>query len=154
MGEWLRRTGVMVGPITRPLAGRRLFPLFAVVHQRGRRSGRDYAVPVAIRTSSDGFVIPLPYAGAHWPRNVLAAGECTIRWKGQDHQAVEPRLVAWDEIAHAFNPLPRVIVRLIGIDTFLHLRRCDLSNANRARKSVVNENGALSRGAAAHSPPS
>jgi deazaflavin-dependent oxidoreductase (nitroreductase family) len=113
----------MVGPMTRQLAGRRLFPLFAVVHHRGRRSDRDYAVPVAIRNTSDGFVIPLPYAGAHWPRNVLAAGECTIRWRGVAYRAVEPRLVGWHEIAHVFNPLLRAIVRLIGIDTFLHLRR-------------------------------
>lgn len=123
MGEWMRRTGVKLEPLTRRLAGRRLAPLFAVVHHRGRRSGRSHTATVAIRRTPDGFVIPLPYAGAQWPRNVLAAGECSIRWGGADHRAVEPRIVGWDEAAQHFHPLQRAIVRLLGIDTFLHLRR-------------------------------
>ena len=49
------------------VAGRRLFPLWAVIHHRGRRTGRPYAVPVAIRASPDAFTIPLPWGDRRPP---------------------------------------------------------------------------------------
>src|SRR4051812_32278800 len=73
-------------PVVRVLAGRRYFPAWAVVHHRGRVSGRSLAVPVSVVATPTGFVINLPWgARTNWVRNVLAAGECTIRWKGVDH---------------------------------------------------------------------
>jgi len=122
VGEWLRRSAVLTEPIARRLAGHRVLPLYAIVHHRGRQSGREHTASVAIRATPDGFVIPVPFAGAQWPRNVLAAGGCTIRWNGADHRAAEPRIVAWSEVRRHFNPLMRIIVRLLGIDTFLHLK--------------------------------
>src|SRR3954453_22221633 len=40
-------------PLARALAGRRWFPLWAVVHHRGRKSGTEYATPVAVVPTSD-----------------------------------------------------------------------------------------------------
>ena len=81
-------------PAVRVLAGRRGIPLWAVVRHRGRVSGRSLAVPVAVVGTPDGFVINLPWgAGTNWVRNVLAAGGCTIRWKGVDHVVEHPRIV-------------------------------------------------------------
>ena len=48
--------------LTRPLAGRRFFPLWAVIRHRGRTSGREYAVPVGVRATADGYFIALPSA--------------------------------------------------------------------------------------------
>jgi hypothetical protein len=81
-------------PAVRVLAGRRLIPIWAVVHHRGRISGRDLAVPVAVVPTDNGFIINLPF-GAHtnWVRNVVVAGGCTIRWKGRDHRMDQPTVI-------------------------------------------------------------
>ena len=122
----MRRLGRSTAPISRPLAGRRLFPLWALLHHRGRRSGRAYATPVAIRASNDAFTIALPWGTeTQWLRNVLAAGGCTIRWRGTDHRATDPRVIGATEAADAFNPIQRAILRAVGVRSFLRLRRAD-----------------------------
>jgi hypothetical protein len=81
-------------PAVRVLAGRRLIPIWAVVRHRGRVSGRDLAVPVAVLPTPDGFIVNLPWgAGTNWVRNVLAADGCTIRWKGRDHRMESPHVI-------------------------------------------------------------
>lgn len=110
-------------PLSRPLAGHRFFPLWAVVHHRGRRSGRSYAVPVAIRVADRTLTIPLPWGGqTQWVRNVVAANGCVIRWRGADLAATEPRVIGWAEAADAFHPLQRSVLRAGGVATFLRLR--------------------------------
>src|SRR5258708_19419373 len=75
----------LFNPLTLALAGSRRLPLFAVVHHRGRRSGRSYTTPVGARRTADGFVIPLTFGErADWFRNVQAAGACGIRWRSVD----------------------------------------------------------------------
>jgi deazaflavin-dependent oxidoreductase (nitroreductase family) len=117
---WLARR---TNGLTRPLSGSRFFPLFGTVYHRGRRSGQLYAAPVAVRATPDGFVISLPYEGAHWFRNVLAAGECIIRWKGVDYRVVDPRIVDWATAGAAFHPIQRALLQLAHTDRFLLLRR-------------------------------
>lgn len=76
------------------LAGHRFFPLWAVLRHRGRRSGRTYAIPIAVIATDTTFVIALAWGReTDWVRNVLAAGRCTIRWKGADHECIEPTFV-------------------------------------------------------------
>jgi len=114
----------MTTPLSRPLAGRRLFPLWAVVRHRGRRTGRPYAVPVAIRVSSGSFIIPLPYGSeTQWLRNVVAANGCSIRWRGADHIATAPRVIGIEDAAGAFHPIQHAILRAAGIRAFLRLER-------------------------------
>lgn len=117
---WIAR---ITSNATRPLSGRRLFPLWGIVYHRGRRSGRLLATPVALRATPDGFVIALPFAGAQWFRNVLAAGGCVVRWKGVDHATDEPRIVDWATARPAFNPIQQAILDGTGIDRCLRLRR-------------------------------
>lgn len=112
----------MTSAATRSVSGRRFFPVWGIVYQRGRRSGRRLAAPVAIRATPDGFIMALPFAGAQWFRNVLAAGECVVRWKGVDYAAVEPRLVDWAAARSSFNPIQRAVLARAGVDRFLRLR--------------------------------
>jgi deazaflavin-dependent oxidoreductase (nitroreductase family) len=110
--------------MSRPLAGRRFFPLWAVVQHRGRRSGRSYAVPVAVRASDDAFTIPLPWGeDAQWVRNVLAAGACSVRWRGSDHVVTAPRLIPWSEGQSAFHPVQRAILGAAGLRLVLRVSR-------------------------------
>jgi deazaflavin-dependent oxidoreductase (nitroreductase family) len=116
----------ITGPLARPLAGRRWLPLWAVVRHRGRRSGRAYAVPVAIRASEGASTIPLPWGReTQWLRNVLAAGGCTVRWRGGDHGATAPRVIGADEAIPVFHPVQRAILRAGGVRSFLRLSRME-----------------------------
>ena len=111
-------------PLSRALAGHRFFTLWAVLNHRGRRSGRDYAIPIAIRVSDDAFTIALPWGEeTQWVRNVLAAGGCTIRWNGADHAATDPRVIGIAEAADAFHPIQRWILRAARVRSFIRLRR-------------------------------
>jgi deazaflavin-dependent oxidoreductase (nitroreductase family) len=81
-------------PLTRLLAGRRFFPLWAVVHHVGRTSGRALRVPVAVTPTPDGLLVNLPWGPrTNWVRNVTAAGGCTLRWKGRDVRCDRPEVL-------------------------------------------------------------
>jgi hypothetical protein len=119
------RFAQLTAPLARRFAGRRFFPLWAVVQHRGRRSGRELAVPVAVRVTADAFLIVLPWgAGTNWVRNVLAAGGCVLRWNGADHTVTEPQVLGRDRARAYFGrPTWLVVERLMGADAFLLLRR-------------------------------
>ena len=111
-------------PMSRPLAGHRLFPLYALIRHRGRRSGRDYTIPVAVRVTADAFVIALPWgAETQWVRNVIAAGGCTLQWRGEEHTAVDPTIIRGTRGRGAFSPLQQRLLRAAGVGTFVHLSR-------------------------------
>jgi len=115
------RMARLTAPMARTLAGRRFFPLWAVVHHRGRRTGRALAVPVAVRPVDGGLLIALPWgAGTNWARNVLAAGGCVLRWRGTDHRATAPELVGRARALESYSPWQRAVVnRLITTEDFL-----------------------------------
>jgi deazaflavin-dependent oxidoreductase (nitroreductase family) len=122
--------------VWRPLAGHRAFPLWAVLHHRGRRSGREYAVPVGIRTDGDAYYIALPFGeGTQWVRNVLASGSCSVRWRGEDIELADPALIGMDEGAHAFPPALRWMMRSSRTGSILRLRRADPSGRRGAAVS-------------------
>ncbi len=121
--ELFRRGARITAPLARPLAGRRSFPLWAVVHHVGRTSSRLYALPVAIGGTDTHLYIPVPFgAGTQWVRNVMAAGGCTVTWRGRDIVASEPVLVDVSEASVAFNAFERRIMDA-GLSTFLRLQR-------------------------------
>jgi deazaflavin-dependent oxidoreductase (nitroreductase family) len=114
----------VVNPLVLKLAGTRLLPLYGVIEHRGRRSGKVYRTPVVVRRTSDGFIVPMPW-GEHtdWYRNVRAAGECVIRWKGRAYSLVQPELMDDPTAARAsFSAIEWAISTRLGINHYLHLR--------------------------------
>lgn len=108
----------------RPLAGRRVLPLYGILEHRGRTSGRVYRTPVVVRGAGDAFLIPIPFGEAtQWAKNVLAAGEATIVSGGRKVGATEPRVIDRSEAQPAFNRVERWAMRRAGIDRFMWLRR-------------------------------
>jgi deazaflavin-dependent oxidoreductase (nitroreductase family) len=107
------------------LAGHRLFPLWAVLRHRGRRSGKGYAVPVAVVPTHDAFLIGLPWGkGSDWVRNTVAAGGCDVRWKGRDFACTEPEFVVKDVALAASHGLVHAIIKRQDFDGgFIRLRR-------------------------------
>ena len=70
----------------------------------------------------DHYLIGLWYGSeAHWVKNVLAAGRCTMRTRGRDVLLVEPELI--DDPERRLVPLPvRAVGRLVGATEFLRMR--------------------------------
>lgn len=119
----MRTLARVTAPLARPLAGRRFFPLWAVLHTRGRRSGRELAIPIVVRRTPDGFVAPLPFGdGTQWVKNVVAAGGCALTWAGEDRALVQPEVVGFDQVADLFSPFQRWALPRIGAHRFIRLR--------------------------------
>ena len=118
LGRW-NRAGFnrLSTPVARHLPG------FAVVHHRGRTSGREYQTPVNLFHTDGGFVIALPY-GPHtdWVKNVLAAGSCTVETRGVQVPCTAPRLYR-DASRRHIRPVERTMLGLIGVEELLELRR-------------------------------
>lgn len=113
-----------------PLAGKRWNPVFAILEHQGRKSGRPYATPVAVRRTADGFVISLAFgAQVDWYRNLLTAGGGTIRWRGRAYRVtVSERLDAAAALP-AFHPVQRFLLRLGGVDGYVRVRDIDATEA-------------------------
>lgn len=109
--------------VTMLLAGSRVFPLYGVLVHRGRRSGKAYRTPVVVKRTEDGFVVPMPWGlGTDWYRNVSAAGECTVHWKGRDYALVQPEVVDADAAAAYFGGFQFSMMKRYGIAQCLRLR--------------------------------
>jgi deazaflavin-dependent oxidoreductase (nitroreductase family) len=55
-----------------------------VSHEVGGRTGQRYETPVNVFPTDDGYVFALTYGpNTDWVRNVLAAGSCELRKRGQ-----------------------------------------------------------------------
>jgi deazaflavin-dependent oxidoreductase (nitroreductase family) len=107
------------------VAGHRLLPPWVVLRHRGRRSGKEYATPVAVIPTETTFVIALPWGReTDWVRNVTAAGRCTIRWKGADFECTDPTFVGKDvALAAARGLTRRVLLPMRPSGGFLRLTR-------------------------------
>ena len=113
----------LFNPLVLHLAGTRLLPLYGVMQHRGRRSGKAFRTPVIVRPTSDGFIVPMPWGErTDWYRNVRAAGECVIRWKGSDYPMVQPEVIDVAVAATGFGAVERVFISRLGIEHCLRLR--------------------------------
>ena len=107
--------------VTGPFAGR--LPGFAVVHHKGRRSGRAYETPVNIFQRPDGYMAALTYGpDRDWVKNVMAAGGCELQIRGKRVQVGRPEIVH-DPDRGDMPPGVRQILGLIGVTHFLHMTK-------------------------------
>lgn len=111
-----------LNPLTRRLARSSVGP-FTLVRHVGRRSGKLYETPIVVSPVDDGFVIELTYGhDVDWHKNVLAAGGCTIIWRGKEY--VIDRIEPMDaEAGRAAFPQPqRTILRIMGMKHFENMK--------------------------------
>lgn len=115
----LRRGALVIlkhtlNPLTLRLARASLGP-FSIVRHVGRRSGRPYETPIIVSRLADGFMIELTYGpDVDWHTNVLAAGGCTLIWRGQAYAIDTITPVDAAAGLAAFPPPERLILRLLG----------------------------------------
>ena len=102
-------------------------PGLGVIVHRGRRSGRSYQTPVNVFSAGNGYVIALTYGpDSDWVKNVLAAGGCELRTRGQDIQLSSPRLFH-DESRSSIRPVERQVLRILNVADFLSLTQAPAS---------------------------
>jgi len=62
-------------------------PPWAVIHHRGRRSGREYSTPVFAWKSGHRLAVAVVYgAESDWLRNALAAGSARVTRAGRTYE--------------------------------------------------------------------
>lgn len=89
-----------------------------VLEHVGRVSGTTFTTPLDAHVDDDGVVLtPLYGPRTDWVRNVLAAGQATLRIDGRRLELVAPRLVGEDEVPETMDRPPR----WLGVDRYLHL---------------------------------
>ena len=102
---------VITNPIQRQWAW--LLPPWAVVHHRGRRSGRAYRTPVfAFKRGRRLAIVVLYGEESDWVRNVLSGGAQVVRG-GRKYDLIGPRILDADA-AGGISPLGRVLGRISG----------------------------------------
>ena len=95
----------------------------AILRNRGRVSGREYETPVGVVSSSDGFLIALPYGSrAQWLQNVLASGSATLVNEGHTYEVGQPELISTESVMDQFPASDQRSFRLLGVDTCLRFR--------------------------------
>jgi deazaflavin-dependent oxidoreductase (nitroreductase family) len=110
---------VVTNRLGRPFA--RYAPGFGVVIHTGRKSGREYATPVAVFRDGSNYVIALTYGpGAEWVRNVLAAGRCELITRGRRYEFGSPEVIH-DESRRPVPSVVRRALRLLRAADFLRL---------------------------------
>lgn len=111
----------VTNPIVRRFAG--WVPSFCIMTHIGRRTGRQYRIPLNVLRTEDGFVFALTYGpGADWVKNVVTAGTCAVRYRSEDFRLEDPEFLA-TETGMSHMPAPvRVMLRLLDVTEFLHLR--------------------------------
>jgi hypothetical protein len=76
-----------------------------------------------VQPTGDGFIVPMPWGvDSDWYRNVRAAGECVIRWKGRNYRMVQPELIAPATARKNFSVFAQVFIKVIRVKHYLHLR--------------------------------
>jgi deazaflavin-dependent oxidoreductase (nitroreductase family) len=113
----------VINPAIMLLAGTRIFPLYGVIHHRGRRSGKQFRTPVVVRPTQGGFIVPMPWGETtDWYRNVRAAGGCTIHWKGRDYAMIDPEVLDAESARAEFSGPTRGFMTRFGIRQVVKLR--------------------------------
>jgi deazaflavin-dependent oxidoreductase (nitroreductase family) len=96
---------------------------YGVVHHVGRRSGVGRETPIEPHFVPGGVLIPLAFGPeADWCRNVLAAGGCTLTFRGGEFVLEQPEIVRCD-VAEAQMPDARSRASQdVGVERYLSLR--------------------------------
>jgi hypothetical protein len=99
---------------------------YSMLKHVGRSSGREYVTPLSAYPLGDGFVMAVLYgeaANVDWCRNVMAAGKCILKTRGQEYQLEKPEIVPAAIGLEAYPILARLMYRARGIQEFLWVHR-------------------------------
>lgn len=110
------------------VAGKR-FGHFAIIYHTGRKNRTQYQTPIIVEPIENGFVIALTYGRkVDWLANVMSIGCCTLRWKNQGFQLVQPELIGLHTGLTAFPAILQPFLRKAGVKEFLRLTKARVSS--------------------------
>jgi deazaflavin-dependent oxidoreductase (nitroreductase family) len=106
-----------LSPLMGPFVSRA--PTGAVLHHRGRRTGRSYNTPVRAFRTPHGYVVPLAYSrNAAWALNLLAEGGGEMTRGGRRYQLTQLRRTG-PETRELLPARVSLMMRVLRIDDFL-----------------------------------
>ena len=115
--KWIDRLGFRyMNPWMRRLAPS--LPGYAVVEHIGRKSGNRYEAPVRIFRKGDVMAVLLLHGETDWARNVVTAGEATLRYRRTSATLRGPRIVAPRRATTDVPRLARLANGIAGILVF------------------------------------
>jgi len=95
---------------------------FSLVRHVGRKSRTTYETPVILARYRGGFVAELTYGpDVNWYRNIVAAGQCDILYKGEVHHIDRIESCSTDEGLRAYGNPRALILRLLHRHEFRYL---------------------------------
>ena len=113
----------LLNPLIVRIAGGWWFPMVSLLHHRGRRSGRTYASPVTAFPRGGFFWFGLAFGeGSGWARNVVAAGDADLRYRGTDYHLVEATVVEVADVKSDLPPIVRCGSALAGMPKTIRMR--------------------------------
>lgn len=121
--QWLARVNRRVtNRVMSRLEGK--IPNLAILHHRGRKSGKLYSIPI-MAFPLDGIVaIALTYgADVDWLKNVVAADGCTVTSADREWVLSRPRIVRGADLPGRLPAPFRVFLRVLRVDTYVRLSK-------------------------------
>ncbi len=120
----------LFNPLIVRIAGGRWVPMFSLLHHRGRKSGRIYATPVTAFPRGGWFWFGLAFGeSSGWARNVVAAGDADLRYRGTDYHLTEATVVRIEDVKSQVPPIVRYGSALAGMHKTIRMR---IDTKNRA----------------------
>jgi len=93
---------------------------FAIVHHRGRRSGRGYRTPVMAFKTETGYVIALTYGrDVDWVKNLMASDGGSLKRKGDEIQIHGIRFAKLRDVKEFIPFIVRVPLNFISVEDCL-----------------------------------
>jgi deazaflavin-dependent oxidoreductase (nitroreductase family) len=103
------------------IAGRG-FGHFAILTHEGRKSGKQYRIPIIAEPQENGFVIAMTYGKkVDWYENILAKGQCSLHWKHKDFTLGNPLFIEPKIGVTAFPKKLQSVLKRKGIEYYLKL---------------------------------
>lgn len=137
VSDRMRQASKWANRWARKVAGTRPGSLYfnlSALHHIGRRSGREYVTPLSAYPLGDGFVLAVAYPHVDWSENVLAAGKCTLTWKGREYALQKPEQIPMSDALKAYPPLVKPFIFAPGTKEFLWLHS---SNPNSQERQAL-----------------
>jgi deazaflavin-dependent oxidoreductase (nitroreductase family) len=98
------------------------FGHFVILRHYGRKTGKQYSIPVIAEPVENGFVIALTYGKkVDWYANVAAKGTCIIRWKNVEYSLKNPELFNQEIALMAFPAFVRFGLKFARTEFFIKL---------------------------------
>ena len=92
----------------------------AIVHHRGRRSGREYRTPVMTFPTETGYVIALTYGrDVDWVKNLMDSDSGSLKRKGDEIPIHGIRFVKLRDVKNLFPFFVRLPLNLISVEDCL-----------------------------------